>query len=241
MAGTQQYTEGLTALVAQTILSADSDQKNSLQGIDVSGLVDRATCYVRENFSTYRYFDDSVLPVVLPFIVAPSEGDGRWVMVATDVPGGGTTLGALYFYDNATVQLTGPMTLDSWVTLAPAVFGAGADNTSDLALDSDRRIEYTGPTKRVSIEAGLTLWATDDQAFRETYEVAIFKNGNLLAESSQELAPGDVQAGLSKSGHVTTQVVDILASGDILDIRVRTRMTGDTDTFLASAYLQISQ
>lgn len=89
MGGAQDYVEGLPGFVAETVLSAGSSEKNSLQGIDVSGLVDGALCYVRELFATYRYFDDSASPAVYPYVVAPAVGNGRWVLMGTDalIPG----------------------------------------------------------------------------------------------------------------------------------------------------------
>ncbi len=113
MAGTKQAVEGLVGLVAQTVLTSASNEKNSLEGIDVSGLQDRATCYVREFLATYRYFDDSVLPVLFPFIVAPAVGPGRWILVATDL----ILLGGNTDYVDAGIE---DLTLASTQALGPA-------------------------------------------------------------------------------------------------------------------------
>lgn len=97
MAGTQQAVEALAGFIAETVLTSASTEKNSLEGIDVSTVVDGATCYVRENDATYRYFDDSTLPVLFPFVIAPAVppgAPGRWV--ATSPPASYLTQAAWY-------------------------------------------------------------------------------------------------------------------------------------------------
>jgi hypothetical protein len=79
MAGTQKSVEAAPDFVAQTLLTSSSDEKNSVEGIDVSGVVSGATCYARDIDRVYRYYQFSAVPVAPPTIIAPANGPGRWV------------------------------------------------------------------------------------------------------------------------------------------------------------------
>lgn len=172
-----------------------------------------------------------------------SSAVGRWrlaVSQALDAAASGSGSGYIYFFDSTGVTLTDSLALDTWATLTPAMFSAGAANSAEVSLTGDRRLLYSGAPKKLSIQTGLSLFATGLPGFREIYEVAIFKNGALLAGSSQLLAPGDVIPDQLKSGNVTCEVVDNLAPGDILDIRIRELESGDTSTLATSAYIKVS-
>lgn len=148
--------------------------------------------------------------------------------------------GYIYFYDSTGVALTDSLALDTWATLTPAMFSAGADNSAEVTLTADRRLLYSGPSKKLSVQVGLSIVATGGAGFREIYEVAIWKNGALVVGSSQDLTPGDVMPNQLKAGHVTCQIVENLVSGDILDIRLREKESGNTVTLVTSAYLKVA-
>ena len=93
MAGTQKLVEVSPDLIAQTLLTSGSDEKNSVEGIDVSGLQNGATCYVRALDRVYRYYQlppMGTLPVAPPTVIAPAQGlaFGRWILQ----PGSGSTV-----------------------------------------------------------------------------------------------------------------------------------------------------
>lgn len=94
MAGTKTQTEGLPGLVCETPDVAGSDIQNSVEGIRIGSLQDRATCYTRSSDRTYRWFEDSVAAPVFPDILLPEEltlaDPGRWII--EPVPGPPSTI-----------------------------------------------------------------------------------------------------------------------------------------------------
>jgi len=94
MAGTKDYVYSNDALVAQTVLVADSDLGNSLEGIDISGMPDRSVCYVNDVGGTFRWFDDSTSTPVAGSVILPTQltvsDAGRWILEATSTITSGT-------------------------------------------------------------------------------------------------------------------------------------------------------
>jgi hypothetical protein len=92
MAGTKERTEGLLALVCESAEISGSNVFNSVEGIDVTSIQDRSTCYVRDIDAEYRWFEDSLAVPAPPVIVLPDQltpGDpGRWIQI-TGGGGGG--------------------------------------------------------------------------------------------------------------------------------------------------------
>jgi hypothetical protein len=91
MAGTQKITEVAGGLLTNFVLATDpgADVEQSLDGINVSGLQNGATCYVRSIDKEYRYFDASLAPPAPPLVVAPLVGPGRWIQIPSGGTGGG--------------------------------------------------------------------------------------------------------------------------------------------------------
>lgn len=87
MAGSRSLVQGAPGFVAELIdgvNAGSADALRSLRGIDVRQVLDRATCFVRENSALYRWVEDSVLApngttVVLPLGQAIAT-PGRWVL-----------------------------------------------------------------------------------------------------------------------------------------------------------------
>jgi hypothetical protein len=88
MAGTKAAVESAPGYVAGFVMAAIGPNPvgNSLDGIDVTGIVDGATCYVRTGDATYRYYETSVAVPVFPTVVQPLVGPGRWLLDTTGVP-----------------------------------------------------------------------------------------------------------------------------------------------------------
>lgn len=88
MAGPQQQVEGPASLVAARILNAVPIDLNSLEGIDTLSIPNRSVCYVKENESLYRFFEESVAAPAPPGIVQPAPGGvvqpGRWILETAD-------------------------------------------------------------------------------------------------------------------------------------------------------------
>jgi hypothetical protein len=129
------------------VLSSASDEKRSLEGIDVSGLQDRATCYVREFLATYRYFDGAADAPVFPFIVAPTVGQGRWRLVATDLILVGWTRD---YVDAGIEDLTGNSSqalgaAGSWVTLDTPTW---ISNQQGFQMTANGKWEYQSALPR---------------------------------------------------------------------------------------------
>jgi hypothetical protein len=96
MAGTRNRTEGLVGLVCESALVAGSDLLNSVEGIDVSSIQDRATCYVRDVDTSYRWFQDSVDAPAPPSVILPAGQlvgtPGRWKVESGGGGGGVSTV-----------------------------------------------------------------------------------------------------------------------------------------------------
>jgi hypothetical protein len=84
MAGTQRVTEAGESFLTNFLLASDlgSDAAQSLDGINVSGLQNGATCYVRPPVDAdYRYYEFLAVAPAPPLIVAPLVGPGRWLQI----------------------------------------------------------------------------------------------------------------------------------------------------------------
>jgi len=184
MGGTQNLVEGSVPLVAQTVLSASSSEKNSLQGINVNALTDGALCFVRENGTVYRYYQASSLASAPPLIVQPSTGSGRWLAISTDpatASAYGPSHGRLLQADltGATTQALAGDTV-SFVTLAVANWSLDAASV-DFTMPSAGVLQYNGLATRyfridghiscsfgsqISVSAGIGVGGTptDDTA-----------------------------------------------------------------------------
>jgi hypothetical protein len=91
MAGVKTAVEGAPSYVASFVLAGGPNSPlNSLDGIDVTGIVDGSTCYVREVDAEYRYYETSVAAPVYPTVVQPLVGPGRWLLIVTPAPPGGS-------------------------------------------------------------------------------------------------------------------------------------------------------
>lgn len=209
MAGTKLATEALVALVAETVLTAASDAKNSLEGIDVTGLQDRATCYVRGLLSTYRYFDSSVVAPAYPFVIAPAVGPGRWILISTDLAPSGT----LPFIQTtlAAEQVFGDLTNATIIMDTIAVDGGIPydTNTGEYTLTEfgTYEMEFYG------------LWgafnAAGDQAvYRWTNAV----NAELVARTDANVYPPNTNLGRS-SQPVTKVIYTAPVGGAVVKLR----------------------
>lgn len=154
MAGTKEYVEAIGGFVAQTVLTASSDAKNSLEGIDVSGLQDRATCYVREFLATYRYFDDSVVAPAFPFVVAPADGPGRWLLITVDGASGLPSFGEAAFEEGGTAQLLGATGV--WTNVNSPTWGL-LFSSADVTQPSNNSFVYSGIARLMHLSGRLSL------------------------------------------------------------------------------------
>lgn len=92
MAGTKDATEGLAGLVCESVEISGSDLYNSVEGIDISSITDRTTCYVRDLDVSYRWFEESAAAPAPPIIILPAQltvsDTGRWIQESNG--GGGS-------------------------------------------------------------------------------------------------------------------------------------------------------
>jgi hypothetical protein len=88
MTGTTQFIEGGSSYVAETVLAASSSEATSLEGIRVTGIVDGATCYVRDVDAAYRYYAKASSLPNYPLVIVPAAGSGRWVQMTGGGSGG---------------------------------------------------------------------------------------------------------------------------------------------------------
>lgn len=170
--------------------------------------------------------------------VSLSSALGRWMQkVSRQLDSAGTS-GSIGFFDVGGVELTGPLTVDTWFNLAPVAFTEGNLST-DLAAGT-RSLIYSGSAKRLVVRAGVSFLATGG-AVREGYEIGIFRNGVLIDPSSSYVQSTVSQAGASNAGSGTAAVCVILNPGDEIEIRMRQRVDGDIPTYLFAGYLVISE
>lgn len=166
MAGTQNQVEGLPGFLAASVLSATTTRQNSLEGIVVTSLTNRALCYVLESESVYRWFEDSTDAPSSPSVILPQDQPvgtpGRWILESAGgaggglasiglrwaganqpIPGDGTetivTLDTIDFTD-PTGRLVGDLG-NNWITAsepmrALIIFGAGWDEPSSTATST---------------------------------------------------------------------------------------------------------
>jgi hypothetical protein len=86
---------GRNGFIAATILTASSDPTNSLEGIQTSGLIEGAGCFVQENDGEYLLFPADVQVPNGTTIVA-ALGGGNWILQSTASPSpGGSTYALL--------------------------------------------------------------------------------------------------------------------------------------------------
>ena len=127
MAGTKTNTEGNVSLVCATEDIAGSSVLNSIEGIDVSSIQDRATCYERSGGLLFRFFEDSMAAPAAGSVIKPTgillANPGRWLLDSGGGGGGGVPLPTIQNITSA-----GPTAItDSMNTLARVNF-AGASN-----------------------------------------------------------------------------------------------------------------
>lgn len=238
MAGTKTQTEALPGFVTQSILAATTNIQNSLEGIDVDSLQDRATCYVRENAGLYRFFDTSTTAPAPPTIVRPAAvtgaNPGRWFLEEGGALANSRTAGHAWFRSGTGQALTGPFGLDTFAGLDPASFTAGPNNSADIALTATAgRLTYNGSAQKL-----LTVYGSVSLAMgaNERTELAIFLNGSVVTTSQQMVSV------VSASGihQLSTMAVLALSPGDIVDLRIAEETTGGTAVTLHSAYIAIT-
>jgi hypothetical protein len=238
MAGTKTQTEGLPGFVTQSILVATTNVQNSLEGIDVDSLQDRATCYVRENAGLYRFFDTSTTAPSPPTIVRPAGvsgvNPGRWFLEEGGAVANSRTAAHAWFRSQTGQALTGPFGLDNYDTMAPAAFTAGPNNSADVALTAAAgRLTYNGAVQKL-----LTVYGAISVSLgaNELGELAIFLNGAQVTTSQQLLSI------VAANGvhQIVTMAVLALSPGDIVDLRFAEHTTGGTAVSLHSAYIAIT-
>jgi hypothetical protein len=137
MAGTQQLVEVSPDLIAQTLLTIASDEKNSVEGIDISGLQNGATCYVRVLDRVYRYYQFSVVAVAPPTVIAPAAGlaFGRWILQ----PGSGSTVVG----GCPTVYTVAPDGSGTYPTVELAIAAANTNATAALGVSANSNIQLS--------------------------------------------------------------------------------------------------
>jgi hypothetical protein len=136
MAGTRTRTEGLVGLVCESAEISGSDVFNSVEGIDVRSIQDRATCYVRDVDQTYRWFQDSVAAPAPPNVILPASQTvaepGRWVLQSGG-GGGGSVNSVIGSGGITTTNPAGPIVTVNGMNLL-ARNGSNGGMTADLDM-----------------------------------------------------------------------------------------------------------
>lgn len=211
MAGPQLQVEGIANLKAIRILNAPGAVDiNSLEGIDTLSIPNRSLCYVVENESLYRFFEESVVPPAPPAIVQPNFGGqvqlGRWIIVSG---GGGAGSGCLVA-SKLTTQT--PLALPHDTT-TPVVFTDVEINTLGGAdLPNNQIIVPFDGTYVLNAAGGFDAEGLVDEQF----QINVLVNGALRI----------LTVALNTDGafHVT-EIVDLNA-GDLVTMTVRQENSG---------------
>ncbi len=240
MAGTKTQTEGAPGFVTQSILAATTNLSNSLEGIDVTSLQDRATCFVRENGGLYRFVDTSLAVHSSPTVIRPAgltaAQAGRWLLESGGAIANSRTAGISHFFATGGTALTGPFGAGSFVVLDPANFTAGPDNSADLAVTAlGGRITYNGTAEKLlTVRAGVSC----ELASTDRLSIGIFHQGVLVATSEQvqHFAAG---AAADEIAQLETEAVISIAPGEAVQIRIA-ELAGSIGVTLYSAYLVVS-
>lgn len=152
MSGTKEQTEGLISLVCETAEISGSNVLNSLEGIDVESIQDRALCYVRATDTIYRFFEDSTATPSPPSVILPVKisalDPGRWILDSSSSEGDPS-----FVFDTTEDLRAAPVLLEdavyttrgttqegigggTWLYESGAAPGTYSDNTGTIVLPS---------------------------------------------------------------------------------------------------------
>jgi hypothetical protein len=221
MAGPQLQVEGIANLKAIRILNAPGAiDVNSLEGIDTLSIPNRSLCYVVENESLYRFFEESAVPPAPPAIVQPNFGGqlqpGRWILVSSGGGGaGGCMVSSKLLLDVAQTIASGagPLLVDFNDVEINTLGGADLPNDQIII-----------PTPGVYILNATALF--DDEGLTdENFQSQILVNGTPVAGF------GNTDPSLE-----VTEVVELVA-GDLVTMTVSQTNTGGDPTDLTRATL----
>jgi hypothetical protein len=235
MAGTKQNVYSQDALVAQTISGAN--ELTSLEGIEVSGLPDRTTCFVNNATGSqlFRWFDDSVAvpdgaTVVLPLQLTLAD-PGRWILQTGGGGGGGTITGGAnvgggpgQVFQNAagaTLNFRTIASPDASVTVTTVgsqvqltVAGGGGSTVGDFT--GDKGLSVAAPVAGDQATTLLTISntpANNGLATQRGY-VVVQVNGVSVRLGGTTVAPSECY--FSSAGPGVAKALDDIAAGDTL-------------------------
>jgi len=203
MAGSQVQVEGLTSYYATTLLAASSTPQNSLEGINVNTLPNRAQCWAEDVATTFQWNEASVAvpngtTIILP--LGQNVADpGRWLEFAGAQGPQGDQGATGAQGPQGTTGAQGPQGFQGVAGATGAQGAQGAQGASGAAVVGTAVINY----------GGLNL--NQGEANRTAVAFAGAQVGDVVAistETSQINEGISLKAFVSSAGNITVDIVN---------------------------------